>query len=267
MPSLVLLAASLLLPASSQPSGTPSRRLDAPGVSRTNEPNIAVVRVADGKLLRQTGPAIAPTRPGSTIKPFTLYALLQQTGFDPAKRIACPGKLTIAGRRFDCSHGPAIPAVDASQAIAYSCNHYFAHWSRILNEANLHAALAHFHLTASHAHTPDELTLQALGEWGTEVTPVTLAQAYRLLALDENEPKLAPLFAGLRLATREGTAQLAGSGFAGKTGTAATLSRLSLQAWFAGFTPATHPETVVVVYVPHGRGATSAAPLAREAIR
>lgn len=242
MPTLALLAASLLLA----------------------EPTIAVVRVSDGKLLRQTGPAIAPTRPGSTIKPFTLYALLQHSAFHPAQRIACPGKLTIAGRRFDCTHGPAIPAVDASEALAYSCNHYFAHWTaRLLNAGHLHQALAHFHLDARHAHTPDQLKLQALGEWGIEATPATLARAYRELAATENEPRLAALFAGLRLATRQGTAQLAGPEFAGKTGTAATLSRLSLQAWFAGFTPPTHPETVVVVFVPQGRGATAAAPLAR----
>ena len=242
MSSLALLAASLLLA----------------------EPTIAVVRISDGKLVRQSGPAIAPTRPGSTIKPFTLYALLQRTGFDPAKRIPCPGKLTLGGRSFRCSHGPAIPAVDAAEAIAYSCNHYFAHWTaRELNEAKLHRTLTRFRLNARHATTPDELAQQALGEWGIQATPATLGQSYRLLSLEENEPKLAPLFAGLRLATTHGTAQLAGPDFAGKTGTAATLSRLSLQAWFAGFTPPTHPDTVVVVFVPQGRGATDAAPIAR----
>ena len=246
MSSLALLAASFL------------------AHSAKAEPTIAVVRVRDGALVRHSGPAIPPTRPGSTLKPFTLYALLHQTGFDPAQRIPCPGKLTLNGRAFHCSHGPAIPAVDAAEAIAYSCNHYFAHWTaRQLNEAKLHQTLAHFHLNALHAATPNELAQQALGEWGIQATPATLAQAYRLLALEENEPNLTPLFAGLRLATTQGTAQLAGPAFAGKTGTAATLSRLSLQAWFAGFTPPIHPETVVVVFVPQGRGATAAAPLAR----
>ena len=224
------------------------------------EPSIVVMRVADGRLLKRTGPVSAPTHPGSTMKPFTLAALLDQPGFDAARRVPCSGRLTIAGRRFDCTHGPAVPAVNASEAIAYSCNHYFAHYARLF-QLRLDAALP--------ALTPrslDQSAMQAVGEWGVDATPETLANAYRQLALRENEPKLAPLFTGLRDACTRGTARQAGPEFAGKTGTAATSSRLSLQAWFAGFTPPSRPTTVVVVFVPHGRGATDAAPLARKAI-
>jgi penicillin-binding protein 2 len=50
---------------------------------------------------------------------------------------------------------------------------------------------------------------------------------------------------------------------AGKTGTAENPAGAT-HAWFAGYAPAEHPEVVVVVLVEHGgRGAASAAPIAR----
>lgn len=244
----------------------PTSALLAASFMLASQPSIAVIRVADGRLLKRTGPAVAAARPGSTLKPFALAALLAQAGFDPLKRIACPGRLNIAGRGFDCSHGAVMPAVNAVEAIAFSCNRYFHHWSHLLAADELVAALAGFGLRALRPESPAQLAMLALGEWGIEVTPESLGQAYRRLALREKEPALAPVFEGLRQACVRGTAREAGREFAGKTGTAATRSRTSLQAWFAGFTPAVAPERVVVVFVPQGRGAIDAAPLARRAL-
>ena len=83
-----------------------------------------ILEVATGRRLLRYGPEVAATRPGSTLKPFTLLALLE-AGLDPTKRLPCPRQLTIGGRRFDCTH-PPLHSLNAREALAYSCNNYFA---------------------------------------------------------------------------------------------------------------------------------------------
>jgi penicillin-binding protein 2 len=224
-----------------------------------------VLRVSDGAVLRRSGPAVDAAAPGSTIKPFTLVALLRSAGFDAAKRIACPGRLAIGGRRFDCTHGTGVPSVNAAEALAFSCNHYFVHWAGLLREWEV--VLREFGFEARPAKGFEQLRQQAIGEWGVKTNPVALARSYRRLALRRREASLAPVFDGMRLAVTTGTAQMAGAEFAGKTGTTSTASGLSLHAWFAGLTPVENPERIVVVFVPRGRGANDAAPLARGALR
>ena len=213
-----------------------------------------ILAVASGRVLLHDGPDVVPTRPGSTVKPFTLLALIE-AGLDPARRLPCLRKLTIAGRRFDCTH-PPIHTVDAREALAYSCNFYFASAASRLGPDRLVQTFADHGLTLRIGTDP---RLSALGEEGIAVTPHTLARAYRLLAVGRNPV----VHDGLSLATTGGTGKLAGPNFAGKTGTAASPNRVSLQAWFAGWTPRTSPEHVIVVFLPTGRGASDAAPAAK----
>jgi cell division protein FtsI/penicillin-binding protein 2 len=224
-----------------------------------------VLRVTDGHVVRRRGPQAERRPPGSTLKPFVLAALLRSAGFDPQRRIACAGRMTIAGRRLDCTHGPAVASVNGVEAIAYSCNRYFAETASRAH--GLTALLREYGFRPRTPSTPDELRLQAIGEWGVDTTPDELARTYRQLALLEDRPELAPVFEGLRMAVTAGTARNAGPDFAGKTGTTASASGLSLDAWFAGFTPPVRPRHVVAIFVPGGRGAIDAAPLAREALR
>ncbi len=213
-----------------------------------------ILAVATGKSLLHWGPEVMPTRPGSTVKPFTLLALME-AGFDPKKRLPCPGRLTLGGRRFDCTH-PPLNALDGREALAYSCNNYFAQAGAKLEPASLVRTWAEYGLTVRPG--PDR-RIAMLGEEGVAVTPLTLARAYRQLVLRAN-PVVRD---GLTLASTAGTARLAGPAFCGKTGTAASESRVSLQAWFAGWAPREHPEHVMVVFLPVGRGASDAAPAAR----
>ena len=72
--------------------------------------------VADGFL--------AP--PGSTVKPFVLAALLRDGKLSATEAWPCPGRLTIGGRSFDCSHPQLDFPMRVETAIAYSCNCFVA---------------------------------------------------------------------------------------------------------------------------------------------
>ena len=226
-----------------------------------------VADVATGKLLGSYRPEQARTRPappGSALKPFTLMAWMEaHAGAKPPQR-ACPRQLRLAGRRLDCTHPVLAMPLDAASAIAYSCNCYYARLALELKPADFARALRRVAAQVSTAVTAEDLQLQAIGEWGIEVTPMELLEAYRKLALRRGGPELRPAFEGLEGAVTYGSAQLAGApGWqaAGKTGTGLG------HAWFAGFAPPQAAEIVVVVFLDHGRGGADAAPIAGEIFR
>ena len=67
-----------------------------------------------------------PLMPGSTMKPFTALAALRAGLINKDSRTVCPGRFN--GRSFSlaCVHEDHLPPFTPSQAIAYSCNYYFA---------------------------------------------------------------------------------------------------------------------------------------------
>src|SRR5258707_922981 len=132
----------------------------------------------------------------------------------------CPRQLRISGRRLDCTHPEIATALDAPGALAYSCNCYFAQLALSLEAAAFARSLRRVAGTVAVAATPEELQLQAIGEWGIEVTTMELLNAYRRLALEREDRALAPVFEGLDGAVAYGSAQLAktaGLHVAGKT--------------------------------------------------
>jgi len=241
---------------------------------------IVVLDIATGRLLAanhlgQTARTLAA--PGSTLKPLVLYGLVASGHWDPARRIACTRKLTIAGRSLNCSHPPAEP-MDARQALAWSCNTYFASVADALAPGELRGLLAptgvlsQTGLAAQEAlaaftdpRTPDENRLTLLGVEGIRVTPLELASAYRWLAqrLDTrpDTPAAHLIQAGLADSASFGIAAPASLGrvaVAGKTGTANLGAGTPAHGWFAGWAPAEHPRVVIVVYLPAGHGANAA---------
>jgi cell division protein FtsI/penicillin-binding protein 2 len=245
------------------------------------KPGTAVILdVQSGKILAQSNLKVAAQRvttPGSVVKPFALMRLLESGKLDPARRLICHRTLTIAGRRMDCTHSPAITNLDASDAIAYSCNSYFAQVAVRLSPAELAGAFERAGFTARAGLAENEaagrvvtatdvprLQLQALGDWGIEITPLELLAAYRGLALHrlKNDlPWAAPVFTGLEHSVQYGMAHDAlpsGIIAAGKTGTAAGATPQT-HGFFAGYAPADKPEIVVMVYLEHGRGSDAAA--------
>jgi len=213
-----------------------------------------VVDRSTGRILSSHGAVNVAVRPGSTLKPFVVWALLDLHRLTAAETLPCPRALNIAGRNFACTHPPLDAAVNAETALAYSCNNFVAHFAQRFRDGELAAFLrAHGFSGASAAAGADRIRMQALGESDVRVTPLELARAYARLA--DAAPEVVKQ--GLRSAVAYGTAQLAGGvGLAGKTGTAEG------RALFAGFTH----DVAVVVVMPGASGGGDAAPWAKQII-
>lgn len=223
-----------------------------PGVS------LVALDAVTGAVRESVRADVAPAPPGSVLKPFVLAALARE---GIGGRRACSGELRIGGHRLDCSHGPLAVPPDGAEALAYSCNNWFAAMAGRLPRGHLAAELSRWGLgSAREGAAP---ALLALGIAGVVTTPLELARAYRRLALERRKDKtLEAVFRGLAGAAEYGTARLAappGLAVAGKTGTVGTPP----VAWFSGYAPESDPRWVVVVQVRQGVGGTQAAPEAR----
>jgi len=221
--------------------------------------------------------------PGSSIKPFTLMALLELGKVNDQTALMCKRTLSIGGHKLDCSHPATVQPLDPSAALAYSCNSYFSTVALRLTPEQLRDNFTHDGFSSVTALAPDEaagnvalaqspeqLQLQAIGEWGITVTPLELARAYRELALlaPKHDAKLDPLFAGLEQSVAYGMGHQAQPStemkVAGKTGTALANEGPWTHAWFAGYAPAENPEMVLIVFLEKGHGGSDAASVARE---
>lgn len=82
--------------------------------------------------------------PGSAIKPFTALAALRAQLIDENSRTVCPGRFKGLNFSLPCVHGDHLPPFSPSQAIAYSCNYYFATAGQRLGRDKLVATLREF---------------------------------------------------------------------------------------------------------------------------
>jgi cell division protein FtsI/penicillin-binding protein 2 len=253
---------------------------------------VVVISAGTGKILAQSHLDVAAQRlaqPGSTLKPFVLMELLSSGRVKPEQRLMCRRPLYVGGRRMDCSHPEGIENLDAPDAIAYSCNSYFAAIANRLSSDELalvfrragftsptHLASVEAAGVVLRARDGPELQLQVLGHWGIEVTPLELLAAYRNLALQRLRNSglrnadltasglgsAAPVFDGLERAVRYGVAHAAQphtATAAGKTGTASGANTRHTHGFFVGYSPAEKPEIAIVVYLERGRGIDAAA--------
>jgi len=241
---------------------------------------IVVLDVATGRLLAASNLSQAArtlAAPGSTLKPLVLYGLVAANRWDPSRRIACTRRLIIAGRSLNCSH-PAADPMDARQALAWSCNTYFATVAATLVPGELRTLLAPSGLLSQTGlataeataafrdpETPDQNRLTLLGVDGILVTPLELAEAYRWLgiqrAANPSSAAAQAVQAGLAGSASfgiAGAASLGGVPIAGKTGTANLGPGTPSHGWFAGLVPSNAPRAVVAVYLPAGHGADAA---------
>ena len=217
--------------------------------------------------------------PGSTIKPFTALAALRAGVLTENTRIRCPGKYKRSDVIDACVHPPKLPAFNVAEAIAYSCNYFFATTGEHLDEEQFANLLGNFGFgqmtgvnsdgESSGVIARDSWQPQSpLGEGPfLQVTPVQMATAYAALfnggalltpnydgvrkvraqlTIDDKESAL--LLEGMRGAISYGTAAKADldslpAFIIGKTGTSTQLGGFRTQGWFAGiaFKPNTPP--------------------------
>jgi cell division protein FtsI/penicillin-binding protein 2 len=280
LPAIFLLFASRTNPTRPAENG---RALQA-AVDRAMEARsgaVVVEDVATATILASYGLEEAAqhrARPGSTLKPFVLMTLLETGKLRANEELVCRRKLRIGSVEMDCTHTVSVNLLNVKEAIAYSCNSYVAQVARRISSAEMADALrmAGFssptglvrNEVSGHVDQPattEELQLEALGDWGIEVTTLELLAAYRGLALRRRSGDTgadSPVLDGLEGSVKYGMAHAAhveGMSIAGKTGTVASKNSAITHGFFAGYAPANKPEIALVVYIERGRGGDAAA--------
>src|SRR5437016_7704540 len=94
-----------------------------------HEGTIIVMDAQSGRVRVLVNPSTAFTEaamPGSTMKPFTALAALRAGLIDQDSRTVCPGRFNGLNFSLPCVHADHLAPFTPSQAIAYSCNYYFA---------------------------------------------------------------------------------------------------------------------------------------------
>src|SRR5271156_5164017 len=142
----------------------------------------AVGLVIDVKTGRQLAAVKATDElhaPGSILKPLFLAAALEQQEVLPETTVFCRRNLHISDGTRDwnlaCTHPQSAAAFAAKEALAYSCNRYFAELADRIPPAQAAAILAHYGL----AQTPnpqnrEQKELLVLGVAGISVSPAQM---------------------------------------------------------------------------------------------
>ena len=254
----VLLSAMLLLPFVVQAETSPQAALSS--ALRATHAVGVVVDLSTGQLLATVKDANQSAAPGSILKPLFLAAALQQHEILPQTTVFCRRNLHIADGMHDyklpCTHPQSDVAFAAREALAYSCNQYFAALADRIPTPQLAAILQHYGLPqTSTPPTREQEQLLVLGVEGIVVSPAQMAAAYRKLFLELNQVQGDAVDQGLKDSVHFGMAHNAavpGLEVAGKTGT--TIAG----GWFAGSAPLGRQQVIVVIYLPRGNGADAA---------
>jgi len=239
---------------------------------------IVVIDPQTGNVLAVVNPKLALESafpPGSTIKPFTTLALMRAGVITANTRMRCRHRYKRTDVVDSCSHPRNLAPFNPSEALAYSCNYYFATLGERLEEDQVSRILADFGFEqiARGRWQPQS----AVGEGGfLQVTPMQLARAYAALFNGDKvlADERATLLAGMRGAVTFGTAEKAEldslpSFIVGKTGTSTPLQGFRPLGWFVGLAFPSQTKTgpadaqlLVVVYLKNAHG-SEAAELAR----
>ena len=238
---------------------------------------IVVMDVQTGRIRAVVNPQLAfqqASPPGSTIKPFTALAALHAGIIDEKSRTKCRERYRRAGVNAVCSHKRHLDPLNPTEAIAYSCNYYFATVGERLKDDDLTNTLSGFGFgrTTGINHAEETAGVLLRSGWGPEnaigegrtlqVTPIQLLTAYATLAngghllqpslasdteftshvraevkIDDAERKI--ILNGMRGAIIYGTAEKSTLSslpayIVGKTGTSRPLQGFRFNGWFVG---------------------------------
>jgi len=254
----VLLLAMLLLPFVGQAETSPQAALSS--ALRATPAVGVVVDLKTGRLLATVKDAGQAAVPGSILKPLFLAAALEQREVLPQTTVFCRRNLRIVDGVHDynlpCTHPQSEVAFSAQDALAYSCNQYFAALADRIPAPRLAAILQRYGLPRPPSPlTREQKQLLVLGVKGIAVSPVQMAAAYRKLFLELDKAQGNAVSQGLKDSVRFGMAHNAavpGQEVAGKTGTTTS------GGWFAGRAPLGREHVIVVIYLPGGNGADAA---------
>ncbi|HYY94243.1 MAG TPA: penicillin-binding transpeptidase domain-containing protein, partial [Pyrinomonadaceae bacterium] len=97
---------------------------------------VLVLDAQTGRVRAAAGARVAfeeATPPGSSIKPFTMLAALRAGVLEEETRAFCRGRYEREGFRVACSHPRYRNAFGPVQALANSCNYFFAHTAEALD--------------------------------------------------------------------------------------------------------------------------------------
>src|ERR1044072_6723354 len=208
--------------------------------------------------------------PGSAIKSFTALAALRAGMITENTRMRCRGKYKRNDVIDACVHPLKLPPFNPAEALAYSCNYFFAKTGERLDGETFAELLHEFGFgrpTGIEGQTESAGVL-ARGRWQTQsplgegpflqVTPMQMATAYAALfnggallkpnydgvrkvraqlRIDDKERSM--LLDGMRGAVTFGTAEKANLDslpvyIIGKTGTSTQLDGFRTQGWFVG---------------------------------
>jgi stage II sporulation protein D len=246
-----------------------AQKTTQPALTSALQGTPAVGVVLDVKTGRQLATVKANNErhaPGSILKPFFLAAALQQHQVQPQTTVFCRRNLHIndGSREWNlaCTHPQRDVSFAAKEALAYSCNQYFAELADRMTPGQASAVLEHYGLgRPSPPLTRKQKQLLVLGLSGISVSPAQVAIAYRKLSLELGDGKAPAVEEGLRDSVAYGMAHNAavpGIEIAGKTGTASDAAQGRSHGWFAATGYLGREEVVIVIYLPLGNGADAA---------
>ena len=222
-----------------------------------------ILHQESGRVLASHGNADSVDSPGSILKPLLLFAALQRKLIASTETVFCRRDLHIRNQSYPCTHPQSNISFAAQEALAYSCNTWFASLALRFSPSGLTETLGNFHLHSDITpSSPEQTQLVALGLAGVKTSPFQIATAYRVLSTQLRQPVGKPVADGLHDSVSFGMARNAdtpGVYISGKTGTASNPPRqLWSHGWFAGFATLNRIPLVISLYLPHGNGADAA---------
>lgn len=230
-----------------------------------------------GRLRAVANPRLAFEQafpPGSTIKSFTALTAMRGGLIDAESRTQCPGRFSGESIDVICSHPRSKTPFNLSQALAYSCNYFFATMSGRLSFDAFKSTLASAGFgTKTGVNSAESAGVFRDGDWRVRdllgegdnllVTPIQLLTGYVALmngghlfrpqlsasdkfaaeeraSLNIETSQRFEIVKGMRGAVVYGTADRSGLSklplfIFGKTGTSASSSGFRRQGWFVGF--------------------------------
>ena len=207
-----------------------------------------------------------PVHPGSVVKAVALVAALESGSVLATSSHLCRRVATVDGQRFECAHPDLKRPLTPAEALAYSCNDFFASLAPRLSREALNRARTSAGLPPVAASTP--LARALVGLDGPKTTPRALIDVLaRLAAAGPDKPAAmrpdtrAVLMEGLRGAAQYGTAsafKAGGVAALAKTGTI-TMPGGAALGLVVALTPADRPTRGIVVAAPRGAGGDAAA--------